>query len=270
MKDFHYLIQNFFTHKDYLAPAEQIPGTIFTPLSFAFEAVVLLMIFTGAYWVSRKQERIKPTFRTLWFVLLVWEVVIILWENFSGETKGMDWATSLSLYPCSIFLYTLPFMIWGHGVARRIAYGYISTLGLLGALVNFLFPLSRLTTYSCISFPGFHTFAFHGSMLFVFCVVMMSRSHSYCHVEHWWELFLPCVASLIVSIPANLLNYSPIDADYMYFTGDFPLLTAIFAGVPEIAITAILYVLYILVPATFYLPSYLCHLVRQHAAASAE
>ena len=270
MKDFHYLIQNFFTHKDYLAPAEQIPGTLFTPLQFVFEAVVLAIILGGAYWVSRKKERIKPTFTALWAVLLVWEVVIIAWESLAGATKGMDWATSLSLYPCSIFLYTLPFMIWGKGVAKRIAYGYICTLGLLGALVNFLYPIARLTDYSCISFPGFHTFAFHGSMLFVFCVVMMSRSHSYCHVEHWWELFLPCVASLIVSVPANVLNYSPIHADYMYFTGKFPLLTAIFAGVPEIAVTAILYALYILIPAAFYLPSYLRHLAKDHLAASAD
>lgn len=259
MKDFRYVLQNFFTHKDYLVSADQIPGTLFTPLQFVFEAVLLAVIIGSAVWVSRKKERIKPVFTGLWAVLLVWEVVIILWDSFAGRTKGMDWATSLSLYPCSIFLYTLPFIIWGRGVAKRIAYGYICTLGLLGALVNFLYPIARLTNYSCISFAGFHTFAFHGSMLFVFFVVTMSGSHSYGNVHHWWELFLPCVASLIVSVPANLLNYSPIHSDYMYFTGQFPLLAAIFGGVPEIVVTAVLYVLYIFVPAAFYLPSYVHH-----------
>lgn len=262
MKDFHYLLQNFFTHKDYLAPASEIPGTLFTPLHFGVEAFLLLVIFSAAIYVAKHKQLIKPVFAAIWAFLVVWEVVIVAWDSVSGKTVGLNLAINLSLYPCSIFMYAMPFAIWGRGLSKRIACGYVCTLGLLGAAVNFLYPIARLTTYSIISFAGFHTFFYHGSMLFTCIVMLLSGYHRYTGITRWWELLLPCVPSLIVSIPANIVNYSSIQADYMYFRGDFPLLAQIFAGFSDVQITLILYVLYIAIPALFYLPSYIAN--RRH------
>ena len=266
MKPFSYVLRNFFTHKDYLVPAGQIPGTLFTPLSFLFEAVLLAVIVGGAVWLSRKKEKIRPVLCTIWILLLVWEVTIIAWDSLAGRTKAMDYATSLSLYPCSIFMFVLPVMLWGKGKAREMAFGYLSTLGILGAAINFLFPISRLTAYSCISFPGFHTFFYHGSMLFAYLVMVISGMHRYTGVRRWQQLFYPCIPSLIVSVPANILNYSPLGSDYMYFTGQFFVLAKLFGGVHRIYITLFLYSLYILVPALFYLPSYIANRRRQMKA----
>ncbi len=265
MKDLSYVIKNFFTHKDYLVPASQIPGTIYTPLQYAFVAVLVVIIIGSAIFVSRRKNLIRPIFLRLWITLVVLEFLIIYWNSVSGKTVGLDLTVDLSLYPCSIIMYALPLMIFGKGVWKKIGYGYTCTLGFLGAAINFLYPVARLTTYSCISFPGFHTFFFHGSMLFIWLVLLLSGEHRYTNVTHWWELFLPCVLSLIVSIPANIINYSPIDADYMYFRGKFPVLQTIFAGFSEVQITLILYVLYIIVPALFYLPSYLSHKMKTRA-----
>lgn len=257
MKDFNYLIENFFTHKDFLAPKEEIPGTLFTPLHFTFAAVLLLFVIASAIYVGKRKNVIKPVFTAIWAVLLIWEVVIVTWESVSGKTVGLDLQTNLSLYPCSIFLYTMPFAIWGKGNLKKIACGYVCTLGLLGAAVNFFYPSIRLATYSCISFVGFHTFAFHGSMLFVCLVMLISHYHRYSDIKHWWETLLPCIPSLILSIPANIINYSKIHADYMFFRGQNPILATLFPNTNEILMTFILYLLYILVPALFYLPFYI-------------
>lgn len=259
MKDFGYVINNFFTHKDYLAPASQIPGTIFTPLQFVFEAVLLAIIIGSAIYVAKRKHLIKPVFTTIWILLVILEVLIVVWDSVSGKKKGFDFAVNLSLYPCSIFMYAMPFAIWGKGNVRKMACGYVCTLGLLGAAINYIYPVARLTTYSCISFAGFHTFFYHGSMLFTCLVMLISGYHRYTNVTHWWELFLPCVLSLIVSIPANIINYSSIDADYMYFRGKFPLLAKFLSGVSEVKITIAIYILYIVIPALFYLPSYLSY-----------
>lgn len=259
MKDFHYVMQNFFTHKDYLVPANEIPGTLFTPLHFGIEAILLVLIFSGAVYVARHKKLIKPVFTTLWACLVIWEVAIISWDSLCGKTTGLDLTVNLSLYPCSIFMYAMPFAIWGHGLAKRMACGYVCTLGLLGAAVNFLYPIARLTNYSIISFAGFHTFFYHGTMLFTCIVMLLSGYHKYTKITHWWELFLPCVPSLLVSIPANIVNYSSINADYMYFRGDFPLLAKVMGGFSDVQITLILYVLYISIPALFYLPSYIAN-----------
>lgn len=257
MKDFNYLIHNFFTHKDYLPPAEQLPGTLFTPLHFAFEAIVLVIIITSAIYVAKRKHLIKPVFKGIWITLLVLEVAIIAWDSLAGKTVGLNLAVNLSLYPCSIFMYALPFAIWGKGNVKYAACGYVCTLGLLGALINFVYPIARLTDYSCISFAAFHTFIYHGCMLFTCLVMLLSGYHSYTGVTHWWQMFLASMPGLITSIPANIINYSPIHADYMYFTGQHFLVANVFGTPGAVRITCILYVLYLVGPACFYLPSWI-------------
>lgn len=257
MKDFTYVLENFWTHKDFLASPDQIPGTLYTPMQWVFEAVVLGIIISAAVYVCRHKKMIKPVFTFNLVTLVVLEFIIVYWDSTAGKNPGFDFSTSLSLYPCSIFMYAMPFAIWGRGAAKQAACGYVCTLGLMGALVNFIYPVARLETYSCISFPAFHTFYFHGSMLFTCMVMLMSGYHRFRNVSRWWELFLASLPGLIVSIPANLVNYSPIDADYMYFRGKFPLIAGIFSGMSDVTITAIIYALYLVVPALFYLPSYL-------------
>ncbi len=259
MKDFGYVIDNFFTHKDYLVPANQIPGTMYTPLQFVFVAVLLAFIIATAIYVAKHKRLIKPVFTGIWITLVILEVLIVAWDTFSGKNKSFDLAVNLSLYPCSIFMYAMPFAIWGKGNVKKMACGYVCTLGLLGAAINYIYPVARLTTYSCISFAGFHTFFYHGSMLFACLVMLISGYHRYTNVTHWWELLLPSVMSLVVSIPANIINYSSINADYMYFRGKFPLLAKLCGGVSEVKITFVIYILYIVIPALFYLPSYVAY-----------
>ena len=256
MEKFNYLIENFFTHKDYLAPASEILGTLYTPLFFIFIFCLLGVILLSAVYVAKHKELIKPVFKTELFLLVIWEFAIVAWDSLAGKNVGFDFTTNLSLYPCSIFLYAMPFVIWGKGIAKKSACGYVCTLGLLGAAVNFIYPM-KLIDYSCISFAGFHTMFYHGAMLFTCLVILISNYHTYTDVRHWWELFLPCIPTLIMSIPANIVNYSPVNADYMYFRGRFFLLEMIFSGVSDITVTAVLYMLYIFVPALFYLPSFI-------------
>ena len=59
MKSFAYLIENFFTHKDKLAPADQLPGTMFTPLHFAVAGIILAAVIVFAILI-RKTKYIKP------------------------------------------------------------------------------------------------------------------------------------------------------------------------------------------------------------------
>lgn len=253
-----YLLKNFFTHKDYLLPADQIWGTMFTPLHFAFSAIVLAAIIWLAIGMRKKPvKRIRRIFAVLWAMVTVLEIVKIVWESTSGKTVGIEWGGILPLYPCSIFMYAMPFAIWGKGWVRKAACGYVCTLGLLGASVNFVYPATILSNYSCISFAGFHTFFYHGTMLFVCLSMLLSGYHRYSAMTKLWELVLPAVPSLIVSIPANLVNFSKIGADYMFFKGNSFFLPAILGGLSDAATVLVIYLLYILVPALFYLPGLL-------------
>ena len=258
MKDFNYLLTHFFTHRDFLASPELIPGTIFTPMHYGFAGLLLAVIFLGAWLLIRHPRKIRPVLMAVWITMVIWEPVIVWWDSVAGPVNAFDLQTSLSLYPCSIYLYAMPFLFWGSDRMKKMAGGYLCTLGLLGASVNFSYPATRLVAYSCLSFPGMHTFCFHGSMLFTCVVLLGSGLHRY-QARSWQDLIRPSLFSLILSVPANLINYSAIDADYMFFKGRIFPLNVIFAGIRPEIVTLVLYPLYICIPALFYLPSYLRH-----------
>ena len=256
MKNFAYLIENFFTHKDKLAPADQLPGTMFTPLHFAVAGILLAAVIIGAILTYKKERLIKPMFTVMWATMVVMEFTKIIWESTTGNVVRLEITGILPLYACSLYMYTMPFAIWGKGRVKLAACGYVCTLGLLGASVNFFYPMTVLYRYSIISFSAMHSMIFHAVMLFTCLVMLLSGYHRYTRVTNVWQLFLPCIPSLILSIPANIINYT-YKADYMFFRGTSAFLPAIFGDTPKVLVTLIIYALYIIVPACFYLPSFI-------------
>lgn len=212
------LLSNFFTHKDFLPPAGQIAGTLFTPLHLIFALLVAGLIALLCRITCKKSEKtLRIIFTCLWAAMVVLEITKILWETFSGRTVSFEWGGVMPLYPCSIFMYAMPFAIWGKGYVRKAACGYVCSLGLLGGVINFVYPANILGNYSCISFAGAHTFFYHGAMVFCAATMLASGYHSYRGIKKWWELFVPAIPCLAVSVIANAVNFSAIDSDYMFF-----------------------------------------------------
>lgn len=267
MWTFSDLIKHFFLHKDYLPPKELLPGTMFTPLHFIFAACVAAgLILLGLHIAKKSEKTIRITFICLWAVLVVLEVVKILWETYCGKTVSFEWGGILPLYPCSIFMYAMPFAIWGRGLVRRAACGYVCSLGLLGAAINFVYPATILGNYSCLSFAGFHTFFYHGMMLLCALVMLRSGYHSYKNVTKWYELLLPAAPFLAVSILANAVNFSHIHSDYMFFRLDSFIFAPIGQATADWLAVIIVYFAYLLIHALPYLPSFLAN--RKNTAAA--
>lgn len=256
MDKFIYMLKTFFTHKDFTDDSMLI-GTLFTPMHFIVAAIWLALVISLAILLNKKgtEKTVKKTFIILWATLVVLEFTKILWETYSGPTVNFEVFGMMPLYPCSIIMYAMPFAIWGNEIMKKIAYGYICTLGLLGATVNFFYPATILPNYSIISFSGFHTMFYHGSMLFIALVVILRKYNTY-KAEKWIDLIYPSVASLIVSIPVVIVDYA-LGVDYMWFRGTSMFLPAIFGDTPKPVVTVIIYALYIIVPALFYLPSFI-------------
>ena len=262
MKDIWYLLKNFFTHKDKLAPVDQLPGTMFTPLHFIVAGILLALVIICAIFVSKKKEIIKKVFIVLWATVSVLEFVKIVWESTTGNQVKLEVTGILPLYPCSIFMYAMPFAIWGKGKLKDMACGYVCTLGLLGGSVNFFYPMTVLYRYSIISFSAMHSMLYHAVMLFTCLTMLISKYHTY-SANSLVGLILPSIPSLIISIPANIVNYT-FSADYMFFRGTSAFLPAIFGDTNKIIVTLIMYALYIIIPALFYLPSYISNKIKNN------
>ncbi len=257
------LFENFFTHKDYLGGLN-LPGKLFSPLHLIFSACVLALVVLLAVFVSKKSEKSRSKILlTLWAVMLVLEVVKTLFEAFLGTEVRLEVGGVLPFYPCSVYLYALPFCFSKNEKVRIAACGYMFTIGLVGAAINFVYPVNILSNYSCISFMGFHTHIFHGTMLFTMLVMLLSGYHNYRAVTSWKWLILPAIPMLIVSIPANIINFSPVNSDYMFFKCNSFFLPAIFGSLSDIKTTVIVYSVYIIFPILFYLPGLLINKRKQ-------
>ncbi len=257
MDTIKWLLSNFFTHKDFLPPANEMAGTLFTPLHFIFAFILLAGIIFLAIKVSKKSEKtIKSCFLVLWITLVVLEAVKIIWETYSGKTVNFEWGGILPLYPCSIFMYAMPFAIFGNEKIRYMGCGYVCSLGILGGAINFLYPANILNNYSCISFAGFHTFLYHGTMLFTALTMLLSGYHSYKKATKFTDLLLPAVPALMVSVIANIVNFSPINSDYMFFKLNSFFFAPIGAATEDWLSVIIVYCLYLLIHALPYLPFY--------------
>ncbi|MBQ9780016.1 MAG: YwaF family protein [Clostridia bacterium] len=262
------LLKNFFTHKDFLPPAEDIAGTMFTPLHLIFAAVVLAAVIGLGLLLSKKSEKtIRITFGILWAAIVILEVVKIIWETVSGATVSFEWGGILPLYPCSIFMYAMPFAIFGKGKVRYMGCGYVCSLGLLGGGINFIYPATILGNYSCISFAGFHTFLYHGVMVFCALVMLRSGYHSYKNALTVGDLLLPAIPALGVSVVANLVNFSKIGSDYMFFKLSSFFFAPIGKATPDWFSVILVYLLYLFIHALPYLPCYITRHIQGRRAA---
>ncbi len=258
MNTLAWLIKNFFTHKDFLPSADQIPGTLFTPLHFVVAAVFLAVVVAACIFFSKRSHKtIQTVFACVWAVAVVMEIVKIVWETVSGASVNFEWGGVLPLYPCSIFMYALPFAIWGKGMVRYAACGYVCSLGILGGAINFIYPANILSNYSALSFSGFHTLFYHGAIVFCAVTMLASGYHSYGKATKWYHLFIPAIPCLVVSVFANAVNFSPIASDYMFFKLNSFFFAPIGAATPDILSVVLVYFIYLLIHALPYIPCYI-------------
>ena len=277
MEGFLYLLQNFFTHKDHLN-RDLLTGMLFTPLHFVIAGILLAAIIVGAILLSKRSERtIRRTFAILWACLTVVDIFRMIWESTTGNRVGFEWGGNLPLYPCSIFMYAMPFAIWGRGKVRYAACGYLCTLGFFGGVINFIYPVNVLTNYSSLSFAGLNTFIYHGAIVFCALVMLISGYHSFKKAKSPLDLLLPAIPALCVSVVAHLVNFSWINSDYMFFKMNSFFLPAIkgaisgFIGteLPIWGCVALVYVFYLVLHAAPYIPFFIINNVKSRKKAAA-
>ena len=261
------LFRNFFTHKDFLPTASEIPGTLFTPLHFIVSAITLALVILLAIVLCKVEARVmKITLTCIWALSVTLEIIKIFWEMYAGKQVQFFAQGALPLYPCSIFLFTFPIALWGHGLAKRAVCGYICTLGLLGASINFFYPANILGSYSIISFSGALTLLSHGLMLLAALVIILRKELEFTGVDSFAKLAVPAVPMLIFSIPVNIVNFT-IDADYMFFKCDSFILKPIGDATPDFVTVILMYLFYIILHICPFLPSYIANMRKKRKEA---
>ena len=250
-------------------------GKLFTPLHFVVAGILLTLLIVGAILLSKRSERtIRIAFTVIWATLTVIDIFRMIWESTTGNKVGFEWGGNLPLYPCSIFMYAMPFVIWGRGKVRYAACGYVCTLGFFGGAINFVYPANVLSNYSCISFAGINTFLYHGAIVFCALVMLISGYHSFKRARKPIDLLLPAIPALLVSIVAHLVNFSWINSDYMFFKMNsffLPSIKSAISGIigselPVWGCVILVYIFYLVLHAAPYIPYFIVNNVTAKRA----
>ena len=142
------LFEYFFTNKAYL-PAD-LPGRLFSPLHIAVMIILTVAVPLVAFLLRKMdKKKMKILFIVLWAVMVVAEGAKITWESLTNP-NGFEVTGILPLYICSIFMYVMPFAIWGGRRASLVAQPalfYARWILLEGLSTSFIllmcFPVTR-------------------------------------------------------------------------------------------------------------------------------
>ncbi len=125
-----------------------------------------------------------------------------------------------------------------------------------------------MENYSCISFAGFHTFFYHGALVFCAIVMLASGYHSYKWAEKPIDLLIPAIPALGVSIIANAVNFSKIGSDYMFFKLNSFFFAPIGAATPDVVSVILVYFIYLVIHGLPYLPGLIVNMKRKKVLTS--
>lgn len=246
------LFKYFFTFKTEL-PSD-LPGKMFSPLHLIVMAILFIATPLIA-WSLRKMDKrkMKILFAILWIFWVLMEIAKDVWSAVLSP-YGFEFTGNLPLYVCSLFLFIMPFAIWGKedGILKRSACSYLCTWNTIGGFINFIYPATVLTDYSVISFQGFHTLFYHATMVFVALLMLFSKYYDYKNIRDGFLTFLPIA---FISIPANIVNFN-LGCTYMFFRGGF-VLDPIYNSMPAWLFMLLVYLIYYFIPFLFYLPSFI-------------
>ena len=259
---FFELLKMFFYHKDLLPPSDQLPGTLFSALHVIVTFLVFLGVLAYAVVLIRGDaSRMKISLTALWLVVLVLEAIKIYWEIYGGSWIHRSYQSIFPLHSVSLFLFVFPFCLWGKGIVKHASCSYVCTIGILGALINFIYPVNILNDYSIISFPGVLSLLNHGLMICSALVLIGRREIKFTGVYSLTKIFAGCLPILIFSIPVNIVNFA-LDADYMFFRCNTSILRPIGNALPDFACVALVYLIYILINTVPFFPSYISNRIN--------
>ena len=171
--------------------------------------VVGLLIAVGIFFLNKykTEKRIKIVLTVLWAVAVAIDLAKLIKNIYYGFNISGD----IPFYICSLYLYTMPVVIWGKGLWQRMACTYNCTIGLFGAIVNYIMPNVTVNN-SLFSFAGFHTTLYHTILIATPLVMLCTGFFKLKFKDFGWSF----LSFVVITFPVVIFNYIA-GTDYMYF-----------------------------------------------------
>lgn len=122
--------------------------------------------------IHKSKKEIKDIIKKCTISMWIFEIIIITFKLSTGSIRDIN--NYVPLYYCSMLLYAGLLSSFGKGKLERTGNVFLATGGIVGGLVFILFPTTSLMTYPMLHLVSFHSFIFHGIMLYLGILVNMT------------------------------------------------------------------------------------------------
>lgn len=153
-------------------PGEYERCGLFSAEHFILIAITIIGIIIALKYTVNKKDT-KKIIRNCTIFIWIFEIIKILFKISVAGTKNVN--NYIPLYYCSILLYAGLLSSFGKGRLKRIGDVFLSTGGIIGGIIFIIFPTTSLLTYPMIHLVSFHSFTFHGIMVYLGLLVNLSN-----------------------------------------------------------------------------------------------
>ena len=252
--------------KDFFA---YLPEGDFKMLNLAHILIIvigILAILIVCFFLRKlEHKKVEKILLVSAIIALVLDPMYWIWELCT--TKTLHFEQTLPLYYCSLFYFTLAVGVFSKKQnVKQTCYSYLATFnifaGLMGLILN-----NNLNHYSVWSFVGVRTLVYHLLMLFVSCLIWMTKYYKP-QIKDTYRFFIPLA---ILFVPALIVD-KVFGFDYCYLNGGREtVIETISSAMPNAVYIFLLYLLiYVCVIVVFYIPTIVKYIKSKKQVESGE
>ncbi len=178
---------------------------------------ITLMATTVALKISRRKSssEIKKIIQIIVISLWGLEFFRIGYKIYCGDFWFLE--SYMPLFFCSIFLYSGIFSAFGKGKVQRAGDVVLTTGSLVGGVAFLLYPSTSLPDYPMLHFVSLHSFLYHGLMVYVGLLMLISGYIKLNRNDIW----LYAVSVGILCGVVYMVNIA-FDCNLMFISKGFP------------------------------------------------
>ena len=161
------------------------------------------------------KEQVKRIIQKSTTIIWLLEIAKLIFLVSIGEGKNIN--KMVPLYYCSLLLYSGLLSSIGKGAIKRFGDVFLATGGIVGGLTFLVFPTTSLPEYPMFHFISFHSFFFHGTMVYLSIII---NKYKYIDLK-FSDIFYYAGLILIICIGAYFVNLK-FGSNLMFISRDFP------------------------------------------------
>ena len=179
-------------------------------------AIITLIVVTIAVKKTKveKQEEVLKIIKTATIVVWCLEIIKIIYLCAIGQGKVNR---VIPLYYCSLLLYSGLMSSFGKGIIKKMGDVFLATGGIIGGIVFIMFPTTSLPEYPLFHFISFHSFIYHGIMIYLGIIVNKTKyvKLEFSDIKYYASLiFVICMFAYVIN--------RIFGSNLMFISKDFP------------------------------------------------